>query len=39
MIATMLNQLSPEDAARVQAIVQEFRAREVEVQGEIAQRS
>jgi len=37
MIAAMLNQLSPEDAARVQAIVQEFRAREAEVQGEIAQ--
>jgi len=39
MIAAIFNQLSPEDAARVQAIVQEFRAREAELQGEIAQRS
>src|SRR5215475_14386531 len=36
MIAAILHQLSPDDAARVQAIVQEFRDRETELTREIA---
>lgn len=35
MIAAILHQLSPDDTARVQAIVQEFRAREAELKREI----
>jgi len=37
MIAAILHQLSPEDAARVQAIVQEFRDREAQLKREIEQ--
>ena len=37
MIAAILHQLSPDDAARVQAIVLEFRAREAELKHEIEQ--
>jgi hypothetical protein len=37
MIAAILRQLSPDDAARVQAIVLEFRAREAELKHEIEQ--
>src|SRR5262252_5129390 len=36
MIAAILHQLSPEDATRVQGIVQEFRDRETQLQQEIA---
>jgi hypothetical protein len=36
MLAAILHQLSPDDAARVQAIVQEFRDREAELTREIA---
>jgi len=37
MLAAILHQLSPDDAARVQAIVLEFRAREAELKHEIEQ--
>jgi len=37
MLAAILHQLSPDDAARVQGIVQEFRDREAQLHGEIAQ--
>jgi len=37
MIAAILHQLSPEDATRVQGIVQEFRDRETQLQQEIAE--
>jgi hypothetical protein len=36
-LAAILHQLSPKDAARVQAIVQEFRDREAPLQHEIAE--
>jgi hypothetical protein len=37
MIAAILHQLSPNDAARVQAIVQEFHDRETQLKAEIAE--
>src|SRR5262249_49765492 len=37
MLAAILHQLSPDDAARVEAIAQEFRTREAELKREIEQ--
>src|SRR5262249_52670303 len=37
MLAAILHQLSPDDAARVEAIVQEFRDREAQLKQEIAE--